>query len=103
MGRLWHRRTNYGAISRSVRRQSAEHLLDVQLFSHLVDEPHIDHFIVGNRLLENASFAHDSFAGDPGFLRDEAVPAVDAIGKAPIEGGLEVILTGGRKLRLGEV
>src|SRR5262245_32789046 len=93
----------YGASSCALGRHKFWHLLDVQLFSHLVDEPHIDHFIIGNRLLENASIAHDSFAGHPGFLRDEAVPAVDAIGKAPIEGGLEVILTGGRKLRLGEV
>ena len=38
-------------------------LLKFQLFSHLVNEAHIDDFIVCNRLFENACFAHDGLAG----------------------------------------
>src|SRR6266480_4516477 len=82
---------------------NSAHLSNVQLFSHLIDETHVDHLVIGNGLFENSGFAHDGLSGYPGFLRDESVRAVDAIGKAPIERGLEVILSGGWKFRLGEI
>ena len=43
------------------------HLLNVQLFSYLVHELHIDHLVIRNGLLENAGFEHDGLTGCPRF------------------------------------